>query len=158
MKLPKIFSWILTRLNSCYNTCEAQKLLEKLSFEVIGSGMESYVYSRKGFEYVIKIQYDSHYNNPLSQVQVTKNNPLFAESFAVLLNGFPVDIKKKLQPLTGKDINKKVRSFIRKFKKQFPCDNDISIDNVGMSNGSIKAYDWAFTSVNFGERIDSYWS
>lgn len=145
MKLNSVLKYLISKLSMMESCDEAGKFLTKNHFVRIGSGCESIVYSRDGFDYVIKLVFDSHFDSGGDHIQSMPSEKHFAESF--LVKGFyiPIIIQKKLTPL--EDMKKyplRMGHFRRFISKNWPNISDIASYNIGMDqHGKMYVYDWS---------------
>lgn len=125
---------------------KAYKYLKSKGFDKIGRGCESDVYSRKGYEYVIKIQ--RSYGG-LKKVPCDKH---FANlKFFKGEHGFNVMVQEKCEGFkideypTGSVPETKVYKKWKKFSKFLQNKFDVSDTqdfNMGLKNGRLVSIDW----------------
>lgn len=114
------------------------------NFTRCGSGCESVVYTRDGFDYVIKIQYSAF---TLSGVKVDNPSPKhFMETEVVYCEDFNIIIQKKVTPLD--DLMHIPWTAFEKFKdfilRKFPNVTDVHCGNCGLLNGRMVVIDWNY--------------
>jgi hypothetical protein len=147
MKIPTIIRYYIKRIESL-SLNEAKTTLIELGFHKIGSGCESVVYSRKGFEWVIKLTYSPHAANSIDTIRKNPSDKHFAfgESFPTTHDEFFIVIQKKVTPLkfewTDKKASKRFDKWIKMIEKKFPNISDLIKDNVGTVNGRMVCLDW----------------
>jgi len=148
-KLNCVFKWILKNLSNAADMGEAQSFLKRAHFVKIGSGCEANVFSRKGFDYVIKIVHRPHYQNSISLIQDTPPLSHFVESFLVdTIGGFRVILQKKIdiEPKKGRDgwaMLTRFEACLRKNSKCVPFLSDVIYDNMGFDKNKPVLLDWA---------------
>jgi RIO-like serine/threonine protein kinase len=148
MKLNSVTMFLVNKLLQMTDIEKAYEYLESKGFNVIGRGCESTVYSRKGYEYVIKIQRsyneikevpcDKHFAN----LQYFKGNHEFnvmiqekCEKFKVDL--WPFETSERMET----KIYKKYVKFVKFLHNKFDvCDTHDF--NMGLKNGKLVSIDW----------------
>jgi RIO-like serine/threonine protein kinase len=123
-------------------SCEdAKEYLESMGFSIIGKGRESVVYSKKGFEYVIKLQTwqktkrvlcDKHFAN-----QVTFNS----DSFNVIVQEKCEKFELPYPYIETSKPYKKWQKFKLFIEKKFDV-GDLYDFNMGLRNGKLVSIDW----------------
>lgn len=141
--IPTIIRYYIKRIESL-ELYDARTTLVKLGFDQIGSGSESYVYSRKGFEWVIKLTHDPHRGNSPDTI---KNNPsdkhfAIGESFPTTHGDFFIQVQKKLAPNKYHWNHLKFKKWVKMMEKKFPFVSDLICENAGMTNGRLVCIDW----------------
>jgi hypothetical protein len=141
--IPTIIRYYIKRIESL-SLDNAMDTLLKLGFNLIGSGCESYVYSRKGFEWVIKLTYDPHCGNSINTIKKNPSDKHFAigESFPTTHGEFFIVVQRKLDPNKYNWDHKKFKKWVKMLGKKFPFITDIITDNAGMVNGRLVCIDW----------------
>ena len=129
----------LDKREAC-NKCQDYLVLK--GFKRVGSGCESVVYSKKGFEYVIKIVYDpfehSGSKEPLNAFH-------FANSKSFKTRTIHIVIQEKVMPLddwNNKPFpNAKIKAF-RKFMVKKYGVGDLHSGNIGIIKGRLVVFDY----------------
>lgn len=127
--------YYVSKLAVTHTAQEARDKLTNWGFVLIGSGSESDVYSRTGFDYVIKVMRKSHYG---LGAEVIRNLPCekhFAKSFVYDTNGLhKIIIQEKLERVSLPIANAKINNlddFFTMIGRKFPKVEDIAYYNVG---------------------------
>jgi hypothetical protein len=113
-------------------------------FSVIGSGQESVVFSRKGFDYVIKLQHNP-FNNSGTKVDIP-DSVHFIPTKVIECRSFNIIIQKKVDhTVCGKyyTYQKRFEKFRLFMEKKFSV-SDIHDENVGIVNGRMVVFDWCY--------------
>ena len=128
---------------------KANQYLVNKGFINIGSGCESIVYSRKGFDYVIKLQF-----SPFTQTGMDRDIPSdnhFAATEVFKGNNMNIIIQEKVEHTVCSQYDKYITRF-RKFRsfveKNFGV-SDIHDENVGIIRGKMIVFDWNFAGGSF---------
>lgn len=127
---------------SFYNSKE---YLIKNGFDKIGSGCESVVYSKKGFEYVIKLQHDAFtYSGTKEEIPCSKH---FADQlvFDSANDMIRIVIQEKVDKVVVNTPNwksdKNFHKFVAFVEKKFRI-GDAHEGNIGIKNGRFIVFDW----------------
>lgn len=141
--IPTIIRYYVKRIESLSLDSAASTLI-KLGFDLIGSGCESYVYSRKGFEWVIKLTHDPHSGNSVDTITRNPSDKHFAigESFVTTHGDFFIQVQRKLAPNKYNWDDKKFKKWVNMIEKKFPFISDLIKENAGMVNGRLVCIDW----------------
>lgn len=141
--IPTIIRYYVKRIESL-NLNSAKNTLSKLGFDLIGHGCESYVYSRKGFEWVIKLTHNPHSGNSINTIKRNPSDKHFAigESFDTTHGCFFIQVQKKLAPNKYEWNDKKFKKWVKMIEKKFPFIDDLIKENAGMVNGRLVCIDW----------------
>lgn len=139
MKINSLIRYHIEKLRNLYLD-EAKEYLSNNGFKMIGSGCESVVYSKKGFEYVIKLNY-CPFSNTGIHVDIPSDKHFakyltFTTSFGHLI------IQEKCEVLKYRDRN--ITNF-KKFRKWVEAKysvSDIHFENVGVINGRFLVIDY----------------
>lgn len=142
MKLNSAMLYIIDGLKQCDNWASAKKYLVSKKFICIGAGCESIVFSRPGFEYVIKIQYSPFRSSgTFSEIPSVKH---FLEFYLERGEDFNIIIQPKIQKLDFDNYGESLRKF-RKFsswvENKFKV-SDVHGGNVGSYRGKMMVFDW----------------
>lgn len=144
--IPTIVKYIVNRIyfsNSVDSYGYDEFLRKVLKFDRIGAGCEANVYSRNGFEYVIKIVYDPHAGNNSSSHGKSPNPKHFVEGYTFELpNDNYIVVQKKVITKKGLWRDKKYNKFRKFLGKKFPNISDVIGDNCGYLNGRLVCFDW----------------
>ena len=145
MKLNSVTTFIVNKIiGMSYE--DATEYLESMGFSIIGRGCESVVYSKKGFEYVIKLQTwqkpksvpcDKHFANQVMFDGGANGN----YEFNVIVQEKCVSIK----PAGFKEATSPLYKRCEKFKKFLENKFnvwDIHDFNMGIRNGRLVSIDW----------------
>jgi hypothetical protein len=148
MKLNSLIRYHINKLIKL-DYYKAIDYLQNKGFNMIGSGCESVVFSRKGFDYVIKLQH-----SPFSQSGTDRDIPddnHFASTKVFKGNGMNIIIQEKVEHTVNKHYSKYITRF-RKFRsfveKNFGV-SDIHDENVGIIRGRMIVFDWTFGGGSF---------
>lgn len=125
---------------------DSKEYLIKNGFTNIGSGCESVVYSKKGFEYVIKLQHDAfNCSGTKEEIPCSKH---FADQ--LVFDHFTNDmikivIQEKVDKVVGNisnwNRNKNFHKFVAFVEKKFRI-GDTHEGNIGIKNGKFLVFDW----------------
>lgn len=119
---------------------EAKNYLCDNGFTRIGSGMESVVYSRKGFEYVIKIQYDPFNNSGMHHN--VPNEKHFVPTLVFKGKGkVNIIVQTKCDKGRVDYFDQNYQKFHRFVRDKFKI-SDIHEGNVGTIKGRMYVFDW----------------
>jgi len=141
--IPTIIRYYVKRIESL-SLHNAKATLIKLGFNQIGHGCESYVYSRKGFEWVSLITHNPHSGNSINTIKKNPSDKHFAigESFPTTHGDFFIQVQKKLAPNKYEWDDKKFKKWVKMMGRKFPSITDIIKENAGMVNGRLVCIDW----------------
>jgi hypothetical protein len=145
--IPTIIRYYVKRIESL-SLRNAKVALIKLGFDQIGYGCESYVFSRKGFEWVIKLTYDPHNGNSINTIKKNPSDKHFAigESFDTTHGDFFIVVQKKLAPNKYEWNDEKFKKWVKMIERKFPTISDLIKENAGMINGRLVCIDWVDNS------------
>ena len=144
MKFNSILLFHIRKLSklSYYN---AEKYLIKNDFIKIGSGCESVVYSKRGFDYVIKLQF-SPFGNSGSKSDIPHpkhfaNQQVFeGDDYNLIIqekvNKLPKNVHSHNHPM-----QKKFSKFVAFLENTFHV-GDTHAGNIGYKNGKFVIFDW----------------
>ena len=144
MKFNSILLFHIRKLRnlSFYN---AEKYLIKNDFIKIGCGCESVVYSKRGFDYVIKLQF-SPFGNSGSKEDIPHPKH-FANQQVFEGHGYNLIIQEKVDKLpkgvhTCKHpLEKRYNKFVAFLENTFRV-GDTHSGNIGYKNGKFIIFDW----------------
>ena len=141
MKINSLIRYHVEKLKNL-SLYGAKEYLARNQFHCIGSGCEAVVYSRKGFDYVIKLHY-----SPFSNSGVDKGIPSdkhFANQIAYKVSYGNIIIQEKCDSVVRINIKKhgiNFKKFRRWVEEKYKV-SDIHTDNVGIRNGKFVVFDW----------------
>jgi hypothetical protein len=123
----------------------AQQYLIKNNFTKIGSGCESVVFSKKGFDYVIKLQYDAFtYSGTKKEIPCEKH---FTKQlvFNHSTDTISIIIQEKVDQVVVNTrnwrSNKRFHKFVEFVERRFYV-GDTHEGNIGIKNGKFLVFDW----------------
>jgi hypothetical protein len=147
-------SVVMFHINKIYDLnltlTQAKNYLVNNGFYQIGSGCESVVYSRKGFEFVIKLTYSPHSGNSVDNIRNIPSLKHFVPGWSFDGENFFIVVQKKVKenPHTwNSNTYKRYKNFVKMLKKKFPTVDDVCAFNCGIENGVIKCFDWTDSSL-----------
>jgi hypothetical protein len=121
---------------------DAKNYLTDNGFSRIGHGEESIVYSRKGFEYVIKIQYEAFHNSGTNADEVPSDKH-FVPTMVFRGDKFNIIVQKKCDDRRVDYFDKRYQKFQRFVRDKFSV-SDIHEKNVGLIKGRMYVFDWNY--------------
>lgn len=146
MKLNSVTRFLVNKLIKMDNKEDAYEYLESMGFDRIGMGSESTVYSRKGYDYVIKIQRyggikrvpcNTHFANQESFEGKNFNVIVQEKCEKFVVDKWPHNSNDNIETVTYKRW--------KKFSK-FLSDNFKVYDNhdfnMGIKKGRLVSIDW----------------
>ena len=146
MKINSLIQFHINKLLALSSLCKAQEYLMNNGFIRIGCGCESVVYSKVGFEYVIKIQF-SAFTHSGSKKDIPSSKH-FTNQVVYKGEVFNVIVQEKIEKVYGdmkgtrdKPIHKRFKKFVEFVEKNFGV-SDIHVDNVGLNKGRFVVFDW----------------
>lgn len=146
MKLNSVTRFLVEKILKMSED-NAYEYLKNRGFDLIGKGSESYVYSRKGFEYVIKIQHNYGGYVKVKHVPCDKH---FANQEYFHGKEFNVIIQEKCERFTIGDrwdhtynhtLFNRWRRFSKFLQDKFNV-GDTHDFNMGTKNGRLVSIDW----------------
>jgi len=143
MKLNSLILFHVRNIKNLHYTDARNYLLNK-GFNQIGSGCESVVYSRKGFDYVIKLQ-----SNAFSESGMHSDIPdsvHFIPTKVIKTSRFNIIIQQKVEHTVGtyyKKYQRRYQKFRNFMEKKFNC-SDIHDHNIGIVRGRMVVFDWNY--------------
>jgi RIO-like serine/threonine protein kinase len=141
MKLNSLVIYHVNKL-STLEFEDARDYLISVGFNQIGSGCESVVYSRKGFDYVIKLHY-----SPFTFSGMKRDIPSekhFVPTVVFRRNDFNIVIQKKVEHTVCakyEKFAKRYKEFVKRMEKTYQV-SDIHDENVGVIKGRFWIFDW----------------
>lgn len=141
MKLPTIIHYHIDKIKNLDYT-NAKRYMAK-HFTHIGDGAESECYSRKGFDYVIKLYISYHEDG---RKDTNPNETYFLSHVHLQFENFAVIVQHKIESYGGlRKIPDKLHERVRKFQQlviqKFP-QFDLHNGNIGIFRGRLFYYDW----------------
>lgn len=148
MKLNSVVTYLIGQLSLIKDVYDAETYLTKKGFTTIGRGCESIAFSRSGFEYVIKIMFDSHYKTDGRHVRDIPSDKHFTDTLLIDSGHFPIVIQKKVICCSAvikyrSPEWRRLEKFIVFIEKKWGHINDLSDSNIGMDRGQFKIFDWS---------------
>jgi hypothetical protein len=147
MKINSVVTYLINELKAIHNPFMAEAYLQRRGFNVIGRGCESIAFSRSGFEYVIKVMFDSHYKTNGRHVRDIPSDKHFTDTLLIDSGHFPIVIQKKVVCCSRMRYNtpafRRLKKFIKFIENKWPNINDLSKNNIGMDRGQFKIFDWS---------------
>lgn len=145
MKLNSVTRFLVEKLLKMTDTDDVYKFLESRGFDIIGKGSESTVYSRKGYEYVIKIQRNYCY----VKVKYVPCDKHFANQEYFHGKGFNVIVQEKCEKFSAGEwpfdnsniLYKRWMKFAKFLNDKFNV-YDTHAFNMGIKNGRLVSIDW----------------
>ena len=140
-RLPSVAMFHVRKMqNMDYNT--ARQYLRNNNFYLLGEGCEAYVYTRSGFEYVIKVLHDPHPGNPIVEEKEIPSLKHFIPAYGFEAVDYHIVVQKKIKPSPYNWTSKKYNRFSAMLSKKFPRVSDTLDFNCGLENGTLKCFDW----------------
>lgn len=139
MKLNSVTTFLVNKIITM-DIKESYDYLKSIGYEVIGCGAESTVFSRKGYEYVIKIQRSRSIKHVLSDIHFANQKTFEGENFNVI-------VQEKCEKFVAEWNIPDTPEYKRwdKFQK-FLYNKFNVIDrhdfNMGLKNGRLVSIDW----------------
>jgi hypothetical protein len=148
MKLNSVLTYLVGKLTMLDTTYQAERYLLNNGFSLIGRGCECGVFSRKGFEYVIKVMFDSHYNTDGKHLLKIPSEKHFVDTLLVDHGNFPIVIQRKVVSCEGIIRYKtpewyRMEKFRKFVEKKWTNINDLGDYNIGIDRGQFKVFDWS---------------
>lgn len=146
MKLNTLVMYHVRKLMALNSYRKAYDYLTNAGFDEIGSGCESKVYSRKGFEYVIKIkiQFNPFECSAIHDEDVP-NEKHFASMAIFKSQAFNVIVQQKCETTVDKMWRKfdirKFNKYSEKMEQKYKV-QDVHAGNVGIIKGRFIIIDW----------------
>jgi hypothetical protein len=142
-------SVVMFHVNKIYdlNLNQAKTYLRKNGFYQIGSGCESVVFSRDGFEYVIKLTYCPHRGNSVDNIRNIPSPKHFVPGWSFEGDSFFIVVQRKIKESPYHWGHKRYTNFLKMIKKKFPTVSDVCEFNCGLDNGTMKCFDWTDSSL-----------
>lgn len=153
MKLPSLVMYHVRKIVSM-STYEARDYLKKAGFKQIGCGCESVVFSREGFDYVIKIQFSPFYNSPTNKDNhdesktIVPNEHAFVKTW-VFQGINPIIVQEKVEHTIEdkwNDYAGKFRKYVKKARALYNI-QDLHEGNVGVIRGRLVIFDWCLSGL-----------
>ena len=154
MKLNSLILYHVKNLLKISNDSNSPNTIRNISknyllskgFDKIGSGCESVVYSKEGFDYVIKIVYDpftySGNKKPLDSIH-------FARTRSFTTNSIIITIQEKVDKVVGfgcvANLRKRYDKFYKFMEKKYDI-SDVHEENVGLIKGRMVVFDYTTES------------
>ena len=145
MKLNSLILFHVRNIKNLSYTDARNYLLNK-GFKQIGSGCESVVYSRKGFDYVIKLQSDAFSDSAMHSD--IPDSVHFVPTKVIEAKEFNIIIQEKVEHTVGtyyRKYSKRYSKFRKFMEEKFKC-TDIHDENIGILKGRMVVFDWNYSN------------